>query len=167
MAEAAESPSSGGGAKTMLIGAALALILGGAGFYTVYAGMVSLPLPPAKSAEEAKKEKAVKDFQENAPTASFLPMEPIIVSLGGGEQALRQLQFVAQLEVEPGAAEQIAALKPRIRDVLNTYLRAVSAADVENPAALMRMRAQMLRRVQIVTGDGVVRDLLISEFILR
>jgi flagellar FliL protein len=32
---------------------------------------------------------------------------------------------------------------------------------------MLRMRAQMLRRVQVVTGEGLVRDLLVSEFILR
>lgn len=165
MAAAAEAPSGGG--KTMIIGAVLALLLGGGGFYVVYGGLVDLPVPPATTPEEAAKEKAVEDFKANAPVAAFLPLEPIIVSLGGGETALRQLQFVAQLEIEPGAEETIATLQPRIRDVLNTYLRAVRPADVENPAALMRMRAQMLRRVQVVTGDGVVRDLLISEFILR
>ena len=49
---------------------------------------------------------------------------------------------------------------PRILDVLNSYLRAVELADLEDPSAMVRLRAQMLRRVQIVTGEGRVRDLL-------
>ena len=32
---------------------------------------------------------------------------------------------------------------------------------------LVRLRAQMLRRVQMVTGEGRVRDLLITEFVLN
>ncbi len=39
--------------------------------------------------------------------------------------------------------------------------------DLENPAAIQRLRAQMLRRVQVVTGEGRVRDLLVTEFILN
>jgi len=54
-----------------------------------------------------------------------------------------------------------------ILDVLNTYLRAVELRDVENPAAMTRLRAQMLRRVNIVTGEGRVNDLLITEFVLK
>jgi flagellar FliL protein len=54
-----------------------------------------------------------------------------------------------------------------VLDVLNTYLRAVQARDIEDPAALARLRAQMLRRIQVVTGDGQVRDLLITEFVLN
>ena len=56
---------------------------------------------------------------------------------------------------------------PRIVDVMNGYLRALDAAELENPAALVRLRAQMLRRIQIVTGEGRVRDLLITEFVLN
>ncbi|MFL9503735.1 flagellar basal body-associated FliL family protein [Rhodopseudomonas palustris] len=39
-------------------------------------------------------------------------------------------------------------------------------AEIEDPSAMARLRAQMLRRVQIVTGEGRVRDLLITEFVL-
>ena len=56
---------------------------------------------------------------------------------------------------------------PRVLDTLNTYLRAVDVADLENPAALAKLRAQMLRRVQVVTGEGRVRDLLVTEFVLN
>lgn len=165
MATAAKSGS--GGFMMVAIGGALALILGAAGFYTVYSGLVALPPAPGPTAEEAAHEEAVKAFAEEAPKVAFVPLEPIVITLGGGDQRLRQLQLVAQLEVEPGAEEALKALEPRIRDVLNTYLRAVRAEDVDDPAALLRMRAQMLRRIQVVSGDAVVRDLLVSEFILR
>jgi len=56
---------------------------------------------------------------------------------------------------------------PWIQDVLNTYLRAVSETDLESPAMLDRLRAQMLHRVQVVSGEGLVRDFLISEFVLN
>ena len=55
---------------------------------------------------------------------------------------------------------------PRVLDVLNTYLRAVEVRDLEEPSSLVKLRAQMLRRVQVVTGEGKVRDLLITEFVL-
>ena len=58
-------------------------------------------------------------------------------------------------------------LRPRILDVLNGYLRAVEVAELEDPSALVRLRAQMLRRIQVVAGEGRVNDLLISEFVLN
>jgi flagellar FliL protein len=58
-------------------------------------------------------------------------------------------------------------LLPRIADVLNGYMRAIDVTQLEDPAALVRMRAQLLRRIQIVTGEGRVRDLLVTEFVLN
>jgi len=43
----------------------------------------------------------------------------------------------------------------------------VETKDLEDPLALVRLRAQMLRRVQMVTGEGRVRDLLITEFVIN
>ena len=56
---------------------------------------------------------------------------------------------------------------PRVLDVLNTYLRAVEVRDLEQPSSAARLRAQMLRRVQVVTGEGRVRDLLVTEFVMN
>ena len=55
---------------------------------------------------------------------------------------------------------------PRILDVLNTYLRAVTEEEMSAPAAITRLRAQILRRVQIVAGAENIRDILITEFVL-
>ena len=96
---------------------------------------------------------------------AFVPMEPIAISLAPGSSA-RLLRFTGQLEVAPESAAEVAGLMPRVLDVLNTYLRAVEVRDLEQPASLVKLRAQMLRRVQVVTGEGKVRDLLITEFVL-
>jgi flagellar FliL protein len=174
MSEEAESaPKKGGGGKTLILGVVLAAALGGGAFFVVYSGMLALPLPPANAPEQAEGgDGATKDAaQADAgapppPAAAFTRLDPILVSLGDGE-SLRQVQLTAELEVDPAQVEQVAMLQPRVRDVLTTYLRAVEAEDVDDPAALLRMRAQMLRRVQVVTGEGLVRDLLVSEFVLR
>lgn len=89
-----------------------------------------------------------------------------MISLPPGASA-RHLRFTGQLEVEPPHEKEVAGLTPRVVDTLNTYLRAVEVRDLENPAALQRLRAQMLRRVQVVVGEGRVRDLLVTEFILN
>ena len=45
--------------------------------------------------------------------------------------------------------------------------RAVDLPEVEEPAALTRLRAQMLRGIQLVAGPDRVRDLLIMEFLFN
>lgn len=152
----------GSGIKSLLIGLVLALPLGGGSFFMVYSGMVPLPLPARH--EMAAKAAASKPL--NLPQTAFLPLEQVVVTLGRGSD-LRQLALTAQLEVEPNAIDTVALLMPRVVDVMSTYLRAVDASLVEDPASMLRLRAQMLRRIQVVTGEGMVRDLLVSEFIVR
>ena len=100
------------------------------------------------------------------PDISFVPIEPVIVSIGPGAEG-RHLRFTAQLEVAGSHSAEVTTLLPRIVDVMNGYLRAIEPAEFDDSAALVRMRAQLLRRIQIVTGDGRVRDLLVTEFVLN
>jgi flagellar FliL protein len=141
----------------LLAGLGGALVLGGAGFYVTWAGVVD---PAGLMKHEAPEAGAT------IGDVAFVAMEPIMISLPPGASA-RHLRFTGQLEVEPAEAEAVAQVMPRILDVLNTYLRAVEVRDLEQPSSLARLRAQMLRRVQVVTGDGIVRDLLITEFVLN
>lgn len=149
-----------GGLAGLILGPALAAALGAAGFAAMYFDVLGLPVPPAHEVF------APRPTPRETPHVAFVPLAPILVTLGRGE-AMRQLQLTAQLEIEPEAEAAVRHLTPRVADVLNTYLRAVDMATVEDPAAMLRMRAQMLRRVQVVVGDGMVRDLLVEEFILR
>jgi flagellar FliL protein len=59
----------------------------------------------------------------------------------------------------------VERLSPRVLDILNSYLRAIDIAILEDPGALITVRAQMLRRIQIVIGEDFVTDLLITEFV--
>ncbi len=96
----------------------------------------------------------------------FVRIDPILISFPQGAIS-RHLRFSAHLEVPTAYLKEVEAVLPRVVDVLNGYLRALEPADLEHPAALIKLRAQMLRRVQIITGVGRVRDLLIAEFILN
>ena len=142
----------------LMLGLVLFLGLGGGGFYALYFGLI---LAPAAADSTAK--------AENAPDTSdiaFVPIAPVVISLGKIADN-RHLRFTAQLEVEKATESEVTHLLPRILDVLNGYLRAVEVADLEDPDALVRLRSQMLRRIQIVTGQGRVRDLLVTEFVLN
>ncbi len=141
----------GGG---LVVGLVLMLVLGGGGFYATWSGLLALPLGGGAPAHV------------EGPAVGFVPVGEIVVSLGPGARA-QHLVFDAQLEVEPGAEQAVAALMPRVLDMLNGYLRAVEERDLEEPSAMPKIRAQMLRRVQLVAGPDLVRDLLVTRFILK
>jgi flagellar FliL protein len=138
----------------LLLGLVLALVLGAGGFYATWSGLL------LGHHDEADAEMAP------LPDIAFVPVDPVVITLGPGA-ASQHLRFTSQLEVAATHSAEVTLLLPRILDVLNGYLRAVDMAELEDPAALVRLRAQMLRRIQIVTGEGRVRDLLITEFVLN
>lgn len=182
MSEAAPAPK--GKTKSLLIGLALGLLLGGAGFGVVYSGKfdpVALiggeeqggahAVVPAEDVDAENRAAEAESGgghggDEAEGVGNFLALDPITVSLAP-DQSARHLRLTAQIETAPGAFETVAALKPRILDALNSYLRAVDVAELESPAAMPRLRAQMLRRVRLVGGGEAVRDILITEFILN
>lgn len=145
----------------LIVGMVLAIVGGGAGFFAVKSGVIG-------GATEGDEEHAAEPdvALESATAISFVPLDPLVISLpaSGGRTHLR---FTAQLEVAPEYALEVESVKPRIVDVLNSYLRAVRIDELEDPTTLIKLRGQMLRRVQIVTGEGRVRDLLIMEFVLN
>jgi flagellar protein FliL len=143
--------------RPLIVGLGLALFLAAGGFLATYTGL--LFAPSSGHPEEG-------DAIHPLPDIAFVPIEPVIVSLGPAAQS-QHLRFRAELEVQATRAAEVTLLLPRILDVLNGYLRAVEVAELEDPAALVRIRAHLLRRVQIVTGEGRVRDLLVTEFVLN
>jgi flagellar FliL protein len=142
----------------LILGVVLMLGLGGGAFYAVQNGLI---LGHVKSADEHETPAA-----EALPEIAFVPIDPMVVSLGS-EPGGRYLHFTAQIEVAKAYEEDMHLLLPRVQDVLNGYLRAVEVRDLEDPTALVRLRAQMLRRVQMVSGEGRTRDLLITEFVIN
>lgn len=144
--------------KPLIIGLVLALALGGGGFYATWSGLIL----GASAAHVAEREADAAPL----PDIGFVPVEPLVVSIGPTD-ANRHLRFASQIEVNGTHGEEVTLLLPRIVDVMNSYLRAIDPAEFDDPAAMLRMRAQMLRRIQIVTGEGRVRDLLVTEFVLN
>ncbi|WP_457649676.1 flagellar basal body-associated FliL family protein [Profundibacter sp.] len=142
----------------LIIGLVLALTGGGGGFYAVQSGMLF------GSHEEATTDSHVA--AEPMPDVVFVPVDPLIINLGGRSRN-QFLRFRSSLEVDGAYEAEVTALLPRVLDILNGYLRAVDVKDLEDPSALIRLRAQMLRRIQTVTGEGHVKDLLIMEFVLN
>ncbi len=144
----------------MVIWLILAGVGAGVGFYAVQAGFVPTGANTVHVAEHQN------DSPMPLPDIAFVEIDPIMITLGGGG-ASKHLRFRAQLEVDSAYAREVESIMPRIVDVLNSYLRALEVKDLSDPLALTWLRAQMLRRIIIVSGRGRVRDLLIMDFLLN
>ena len=143
--------------KPLIIGLILAILFGGGGFYATYSGMIL-----GGGDHAGQKAESV----EPLPDIAFVAVEPLVISLGDAASE-RYLRFTSQLEVNGPLVPDVTLLLPRIIDVMNGYLRAIDPASLDTPATMVQIRAQLLRRIQMVTGEGRVRDLLITEFVLN
>ncbi|MFN3207693.1 MAG: flagellar basal body-associated protein FliL [Roseovarius sp.] len=144
----------------LIIGLVLALAGGGGGFFAVYSGMIL-----GEESADGQSAELLPPKVKDMPDVAFVPVEPLVISVAGN--GVSHLRFRAQLEVRSAHQAEVEKLMPRVVDVLNSFLRAVAVEDLSNNAALVRLRAQMLRRVQVVTGGDRVNDLLIMEFVLN
>ena len=160
-----EAPPRKSSRLPLLAGLILALAGAGGGFAIVQTGL----LGGSHGEEEAQdSDSHAEAAGHTAPegAVAFVPVPAMIVSLGGPTSG-RHLRFSASLEVPAGAEAEVLHLMPRVTDALNSFLQAITEDDLAARDSLLRLRVQMLHRVQLVVGANAVRDLLVAEFVLN
>lgn len=145
----------------IILGTVGAILFGGTGYYLTNSKIFKIWATEENQPSAGYAAIAMSSVENTA----FVALEQMIISLGK-DQSSRHLIFSASIETEPTYVAEITNLIPRFSDVLNTYLRAVSVDELESPAALFKLRSHMLRRLQMVAGNGKINDLLISEFVI-
>lgn len=156
-----ENPTTGGSRQRAPIGLAsiAALALGATGYLTVGTGLLpGLPDTLSRGSPSAHPADTESD-------ATFVALDPFMVTIPR-TNPVRQLRLELQLEVPAGARAEILALSPRLEDTMNTYLRSIDLSDIEDPDTLLRMRMQLLRRLQVAAGEGRITDLLVTQFLI-
>ena len=159
----AEAPAKKKKPILLIAGLGLVILLGGGAGAATFLGLVDLPFIGGGGTAETH---AASGSQAPVETR-FLPLPQLVVPVGTGAPRQRHLLATLTIETTADAEPRLRHLEPRVVDVLNTYLRAVEPSEIEDPAAMLRLRAQMLRRVHLVAGAEGVQDLLISEFIVN
>ncbi|MFT7593156.1 MAG: flagellar FliL protein [Paracoccaceae bacterium] len=165
VADSIEEPAKGGKMKLMLL-IVLALAGAGGGFYLVQSGLIPTGSHDSEMSEGDGGHREDHGTPKSLDDIAFVEVDPIMISLHT-DQHSQHLRFRAQLEVASDYQHEVESVLPRVTDVLNSYLRALELDDLRDPLALTRLRAQMLRRIQVVVGKERVRDLLIMEFVLN
>ena len=97
--------------------------------------------------------------------AAFFILDPLVISIRPIGDT-RHLRISLVLETSSYQAESLLGRIFHVQDVLNTYLRSVDRNEFEDPAAMMRLRSQIRRRVQAAAPGVKVDNVLITEFIL-
>ena len=161
--EAEATPKKRFGKKFLMIagGGALLLLIGiGAGAYFFFfagsndadkakmAGNVALPLVP--------------------PQVVFYDMPDIVVNIQSNDPTPAYLKLSVALELAaPEEKAGIQALMPRIIDQFQSYLRELRIDDLRGSAGVMRVKEELLRRVNVAAAPYPVRDVLLKEMIVQ
>lgn len=141
--------------SSLVLATVSAVSLAAAGYLAVGAGL--LPGPPAAETGSIQ--------QTNTSQTVFVALEPFMTTLPRTEP-VRQLRLEVELEVAEAAAAAVRDATPRLQDTMNRYLRSIDLAGIEDPDTMLRMRMQLLRRLQVAAGEGRIRDLLITQFLI-
>jgi flagellar FliL protein len=143
--------------------AGLLVVLGGGGAAFYFFGMSGKP------AEEAAAE-SVKTEADKLPAekAAFFDIPDIIVNIQTPDSTPAYLKLSVALELEKVEAKaSIEPVLPRIIDQFQTYLRELRVEDIRGSAGVMRLKEELLRRVNLAVAPTPVRDVLLKEMIVQ
>lgn len=143
-----------------LVAVVVGLIAGGAGAY--FAGLLD---PLLGGGEEAS---ADGHGQAAAAVTSYFSLPDLMVSLNTGRSRpiFLKLRVTLELPAETTAA-RIQEAMPRIVDYCQTYLRELRPEELHGSAGSVRLREELLRRIQAAVAPNPITDVLFSELLMQ
>lgn len=146
----------------LIIVAVLIVLIGGAGAALYFTGMIG-----GHSEEEAAEGEDGEGEGENAATGPvYYEMPNILVNLTSISRrpVYAKVQVVLVLSKEEDRPK-VTENQPRIVDGFQTYLRELSLDEIQGSAGLLRLREELLVRVNAAVAPVVVKDLLFKEIL--
>jgi flagellar protein FliL len=145
--------------KILMIAApVLVLLLAGVG-----AGVYFLFLKPAP----------VKEAKSDAPPltpplVAFSDVPDILVNIQSSDGAPAYLKLSLSLEMDNDLEKAgITALTPRLVDQFQSYLRELRVDDLKGSEGVLRLKEELLRRVNAAAAPYRVRDVLLKQMIVQ
>jgi flagellar FliL protein len=143
----------------MIIVPALLLVVVGGG-----AGAYFFLFMKSDKSETAKAD----DVPLTPPKVAFSDMQDILVNIQSNDGTPAYLKLGVSLELEDDAQKAaIQPLMPRITDQFQAYLRELRLDDLKGSAGVLRLKEELLRRVNVAAAPYHVRDVLLKEMIVQ
>ena len=143
---------------------ALVLVLGGV---TALRALISTSC--FKKSDKAKKVAAKEgEVPLTPPKVAFSDMQDILVNIQSNDGTPAYLKLGVSLELEDDAQKAaLQPLMPRITDQFQAYLRELRLDDLKGSAGVLRLKEELLRRVNVAAAPYKVRDVLLKEMIVQ
>ena len=102
------------------------------------------------------------------PKVAFSDMQDILVNIQSNDGTPAYLKLSVSLELDDDAQKvAIQPLMPRITDQFQAYLRELRLDDLKGSAGVLRLKEELLRRVNVAAAPYHVRDVLLKEMIVQ
>lgn len=103
-----------------------------------------------------------------AEHATFVDIPDLIVNIQSADGTPAYLKLVVALEIDqPEAGTLVEPVLPRVVDQFQTYLRELRVDDIRGSAGVMRLKEELLRRVNLALAPLPIRDVLFKEMIVQ
>jgi len=151
-----------GNKKLLIIAAAgLLLVLGGGG-----AGLYFFVFSAPKA--DATKTANAEPVPVTPPQVAFYDVPDIIVNIQSADGSPAYLKLATSLELNNADEKAgMTALMPRIVDQFQGYLRELRIDDLKGSAGVLRLKEELLRRINVAAAPYHVRDVLLKEMIVQ
>jgi flagellar FliL protein len=152
--EVSDKPEKGSGrSKLVLVGGLVAVLIVGGGAGAWFTGMLG-------GNGTASAEHVI-----SAPVFYDLPD---FLSNLSGPPPQRYLKMRVSLQLPNQEASKIVDEQlPRVLDGFQTYLRQLRPEDLEGSEAMMRLKEELLRRLNLAIQPPVAKDILFKEIIVQ
>jgi flagellar FliL protein len=141
---------------------AVLLVIGGGLYFFVFSGHGAKADTKMASASGTSQTPIVP------PQVSFFDMPDIVVNIQTADGTPAYLKLSVSLELQ--AADEkagVQTLMPRVVDQFQSYLRELRVDDLRGSAGVMRVKEELLRRVNVAAAPYGVRDVLLKEMIIQ
>ena len=165
--EAADAPKQGfvkkilGNKKLLIMAVAgLVLLLGGGG-----AGLYFFVFSAPKAAAGGATADATP---VTPPQVAFYDVPDIITNLQSADGNPTYLKLSTSLELDNADEKAgLAVVMPRVVDQFQGYLRELRIDDLKGSAGVIRLKEELLRRINVAAAPYHVRDVLLKEMIIQ
>ena len=150
------------GKKIVLFGVLPLLLLGGGGAGVMFSGILG-------GDEEEMAEAEVVDEEEEKPTeVVFYDLPEMLVNLNSDGRQSSFLKIQVSLELDnPEAVPAIEAVLPRIVDNFQVYLRELRPDELSGTKGMVRLKEELLVRVNGAVEPTKVYDILFKEILVQ
>ena len=116
----------------------------------------------AKAGEEVDADAAV----DTSFDWIMLPLDPFIVNLFDGE-GVRYLKVKIEIQIKENLRDEIKRMIPQVRNSLIILLSSKKYAEIGSIEGKVRLRQEILYRLHRILGEGKVKDVYFTDFVVQ